>query len=685
MFTFDEASVGGEFEVERGSWTGRLDFILSGIGYTVGLGNVWRFPYKAFEHEGGSFLLPYIIIMVACGFPLYFMDIALGQFSSEGPITVWKMAPLFTGIGYAVVITNMFVCLYYNVLIAYAIYYAMVSFVNLDDDLPWQTCGNWWNTENCTAQRYHHAGPATPIQNQTVEYIMESIIKCMQNKADSFNYTDEQISTFNSTSLALNRFQELREFCMSDLMTERNVSSMANITSPAEEYFMRYVQRSHESTGLGDVGGVSVKLCLSLLMAWFFIFACIVKGVKTMGKVVHVTATVPFILLMVLLIKGITLEGHMAGIKFYVIPKWENLVNLKIWSDAASHTLYSLGIGFGGMLTLASYNKFHNNCYRDAIVVAMTDCVSSILAGMAIFSVLGHMGHITHASMEELPYRFQPHALAYIAYPDGLTRLPAASFWSFIFFLMLVNLGLDSQFGMMETVIVSLSDVFPRVLRTHKAKFAGVCCLLGFLCGIPMTTKGGSQVLSLLETYSSSFNLLTIALAEIVCVCYCYGINEFRKDIKMMIGFEPMYYWIITWSVLSPLVLAFIFVMMIYQQVKSESKLPPWAEAIGRIIELVPIVAMLVVGGVQAYRYGWPNMIRRHKSWGPALPEDRIGDDRYTIRVWNKNTSSLSEDDVKVHEMLPPYSISKDATAPDYRNGLGVVNHGYCDTDNSSV
>lgn len=86
----------GEFEREK--WSKKVEFFLSAIGYAVGLGNVWRFPYLAFKHGGGAFLIPYILMLIICGMPLFFMELALGQHISLGPVSSWAaICPIAKG------------------------------------------------------------------------------------------------------------------------------------------------------------------------------------------------------------------------------------------------------------------------------------------------------------------------------------------------------------------------------------------------------------------------------------------------------------------------------------------------------------------------------------------------------------------------------------------------------------
>lgn len=134
-------------EDERETWGKKIDFLLSVIGFAVDLANVWRFPYLCYKNGGGAFLIPYILFLVIAGMPLFYMELALGQYNREGAATVWKICPVFKGVGYAVIIIALYVGFYYNVIIAWSLYYL---FTSMTSELPWLHCGNSWNSENCT-------------------------------------------------------------------------------------------------------------------------------------------------------------------------------------------------------------------------------------------------------------------------------------------------------------------------------------------------------------------------------------------------------------------------------------------------------------------------------------------------------------------------------------------------------
>lgn len=100
-----------------------LEFILSAIGYAVGIGNVWRFPYTCARNGGGVFLIPYFMMLLVCGIPLFFLELGFGQYSQKSPLTIFNSIPLFKGIGWAMLIASFLSMVYYNVVICWAGFY----------------------------------------------------------------------------------------------------------------------------------------------------------------------------------------------------------------------------------------------------------------------------------------------------------------------------------------------------------------------------------------------------------------------------------------------------------------------------------------------------------------------------------------------------------------------------------
>ena len=144
-----------------------------------------------------------------------------------------------------------------------------------------------------------------------------------------------------------------------------------------------------------NFGTLQWELVLCLLLAWIIVCACLIKGVHSSGKVVYFTALFPYVVLVILLGRALTLPGPGAanGLYFYLSPKWETLKSILLWSDATTQVFYSLGPSFGVHIVLASYNKFTNDTHKDAVIIALSNALTSVFAGFVVFSIIGFMAH----------------------------------------------------------------------------------------------------------------------------------------------------------------------------------------------------------------------------------------------------------------------------------------------------
>ncbi|XP_053107092.1 sodium- and chloride-dependent glycine transporter 1 isoform X4 [Hemicordylus capensis] len=535
-------------------------------------------------------MFPYFIMLVFCGIPLFFMELSFGQFASQGCLGVWRISPMFKGVGYGMMVVSTYIGIYYNVVICIAFYYFFSSMTRV---LPWTYCNNPWNTVDCTG--------VLDVTNTSVG------------------------SSLNLTQL-LN--QTLKR------------------TSPSEEYWRNYVLKL--SDDIGNLGEVRLPLLGCLGVSWVVVFLCLIKGVKSSGKVVYFTATFPYVVLTILFVRGITLEGAVTGIMYYLTPQWDKILDAKVWGDAASQIFYSLGCAWGGLITMASYNKFHNNCYRDSIIISITNCATSVYAGFVIFSILGFMAN--HLGVDVSKVADHGPGLAFVAYPEALTLLPVSPLWSVLFFFMLILLGLGTQFCLLETLVTAIVDEVGNdwIIRRKTFVTLGVA-IVGFLLGVPLTTQAGIYWLLLMDNYAASFSLVVISCIMCVSIMYIYGHRNYFKDIEMMLGFPPPMFFQICWRFISPVIIFFILVFTVIQYrpiTYSTYVYPAWAITIGFLMALSSVICIPIYAVFCILRSEGDSLLQRLKNatrpsreWGPALTEHRTG--RYAPALSPSTESQL--------------------------------------------
>ncbi len=588
----------------RGNWSNKFDFFLASLGAAVGLGNIWRFPYLCYRNGGAVFLIPYSIMLFLVGIPIYLMEFSVGQYTSSGPTSCWQMARMFKGVGIAMVALSSLIAIYYCMVIGWAFYFLFASFTSR---LPWSHCGNSYNSDWC----------ADRISDSNVT---DCIYAGLNATTDGVCYNNTiPVSIYNSTLASAAGLQRV---------------------IPAEEYFLFKVLRVHKSSGIDDMGDFHWDLCLCLLLSWTLVFLILIKGIKSAGKVVYFTATFPYVVLIILFVRGLFLDGYKDGLNFYLLdPDLEKLKDPQVWKDATIQIFFSLGTSSGTMQVYSSYNRFHNNILRDSLMISICNCLTSLLAGFVIFSYLGHLAQTLGVNVSDVAASGP--GLTFIVYPMALTLLPIPTFWSILFFFMVITLGLDSVFAMTECVLTSIQDQFP-LSRKHTSLVTFCVCIVLYICGLSMCNDGGLYMLILLDTYVGGWNFLLIALLECICIAYVYGTYRFSQDIQVMLGpnrccfmswstWSPL--WQACWCFFSPLLVlaVLIYSLVGYKPlVDSEYTYPTWANALGWLITVMNIIVILVTPLIQLVR-GHGTFTNRilmistpTKYWGPALIKHRL-------------------------------------------------------------
>ncbi|CAM4833277.1 unnamed protein product [Rotaria magnacalcarata] len=611
---------------EHHEWDRPIEFVLSLISNSVGLGNVWRFPYLAARSGGGAFLIPYFILYFLIGAPIYYLELALGQFSSRGPATAFILAKgwqgkllgnkrvlnpslIFSGVGFAMIINSVLCMLYYNVVIAWALFYFISSFRKR---LLWSDCGHWWNTALCFV-------PGDRGTTYTING-----------------------TTFNCTKL---QYQNISQYhCTAINLTGR-------VTATEEFYYNLLLQKSKS---FDDFGTPTLYMALSLLVSWIIVCLCIIKGVKTSGKVAYFTAIFPYVVLLILIIYTSTLSGAVDGVKFYIIPKWELVGDFKTWQAAASQVFFSLGLSFGSLMAYSASNKFNNNFFRQMCIVVSCDCLTGVFAGFAVFATIGFLAKALNETVEKYAASSGP-GLAFITYPEAISNMPASPFFAIIFFLMLLALGLGSQFALTDVPITSLVELFPR-LKKQRPIAVVITCVVSYLISITFTCPGGIYFFELLQEYSANTSMLVVGFFEVIVISYIYGFNRFMNDVQMMLNKRAAeYYLFLTWYISAPLL---IIIITITKLISAEPiKLgagggfpdyifPRWSTILGWFIFvfcIIPIPLVFLVNYIKECLFlraekriqiNVPKPIYLHaltennsprEDWGPKRKQNQIG------------------------------------------------------------
>uniref|UniRef100_A0A2K5E111 Transporter n=1 Tax=Aotus nancymaae TaxID=37293 RepID=A0A2K5E111_AOTNA len=522
---------------ERPRWDNKAQYLLSCIGFAVGLGNIWRFPYLCQTYGGGAFLIPYVIALIFEGIPLFHVELAIGQRLRKGSIGVWTaVSPYLSGLGLGCVMLSSLVSLYYNTILAWVLWYFLNSFQH---PLPWSSC--------------------PPDLNRT-------------------GFVEE---------------------CQG---------------SSAVSYFW-YRQTLNITADINDSGSIQWRLLICLAACWAVVYMCVIRGVETTGKAIYFTASFPYLVLTIFLIRGLTLPGATKGLSYLFTPNMQILQNPRVWLDAATQIFFSLSLAFGGHIAFASYNSPRNILS----LINEFDFPEQSISRDDYPAVLVHLTATQPRRVARLPLKAchledfldktaSGPGLAFIVFTEAVLHMPGAPGWAVLFFGMLFTLGLSSMFGNMEAIITPLLDngVLPRWVP--KEALTGLVCLACFLCATCFTLQSGNYWLEIFDNFAAPLNLLIFAFLEVVGVVYVYGMKRFCDDIAWMTGRRPGPYWRLTWRVVSPLLLLTIFVAYVtllarkplsyrawnpqYELFPSrqEKLYPGWVRAACVLLSLLPVL-----------------------------------------------------------------------------------------------
>lgn len=477
---------------EKARWPNQTVFILAAVGSAAGLGNLWRFPYLAYEHGGAAFVLVLLLANLLVGLPILILELSLGQKMQKGTAdAMGKVHPKWKFIGWWALLGPFLVLSYYAVVMGWGLRYLKAAF-----SLEWG--------------------------------------------ADT------------------------------------------------QDFFFNKVLQVSE--GAHVMGGFSYPVLIATVIAWVLIFLCLRKGIKSVSKVVVWTASLPFLLLAILIIRAVTLPGSGDGLSLLFIPDWSALLNSELWLAAFSQVFFSLSVATGIMISYGSRQPEKADITKAAVWVMVGNFVVSLMAGIVIFGTLGYMAHTQGVSVSDV-FAGGP-GLAFVVFPQAISMLPAfAAFFGVLFFTAVVMLAIDSAFSIAEGYNIAIKDRFPKI---PTAKIAIVTTLLCFAVGLVFTTKGGLYYLDIVDHFVVNYSIVIIGILEAILIGYLFKAVTMRKWINTLSDFKLGAWWDFSIKIITPLFLAILLGMNIYREVLTPYEgYPLWA-LIG--IGVIPVVLFPFIG-----------------------------------------------------------------------------------------
>lgn len=305
------------------------------------------------------------------------------------------------------------------------------------------------------------------------------------------------------------------------------------------------------TSGPFEIGNIRFNIFAFLALVWFLNWLIVYLGVeKGIERANKFFMPLLFILTGILVFWSIRLPGAKEGVKIYLKPDFSILSKPGVWIDAFSQIFFSLSLGFGIMITYASYLPRKSGLVTNSYLISCLDSFYSIFAGFAVFSTLGYMAYQTKLSFPDVIQ--ESIGLAFVAYPKAISLLPfLPQVFGFLFFATLFVAGLSSSISIIEAFNSAVIDKF----HYPRKAVTSILCILGFLGSTIFTTGGGLFWTDILDHFLSHYGLVTVGILECVLIGWIYKAEKLRQHINHISDLKIGLWWNITVRYLAPTVL----------------------------------------------------------------------------------------------------------------------------------
>ncbi|OOS08015.1 neurotransmitter:Na+ symporter, NSS family [Moraxella cuniculi DSM 21768] len=302
------------------------------------------------------------------------------------------------------------------------------------------------------------------------------------------------------------------------------------------------------------------NLFISLLVVWvvvlFIMYGGIRKGVELSNKIF-----IPLLVVLfgVMVAKAITLPGASVGMETFFTPNWQAMTDPKVWLAAYGHVFFSMSIGFGIMVTYASYLQKNANLTGSGLVVGFANSSFELLAGIGIFSVLGFMAQASGVPVSEVVKGGI--GLAFIAFPKIISTMgDAGTIIGVLFFASLFIAGLTSMASILQVPISACQDKFGWSKNKSVTIVGGVSAIISIAM---FSSYNAITFVDVIDHFANNIGVVVGAILSIIWVTWLHRqlLPKLISHINGISSFKVGAIWSVMLTIITPISLIIALVL----------------------------------------------------------------------------------------------------------------------------
>lgn len=597
-----------------GAWPHSLSSMLATLGCTLGLFNISRFAILSI-HFGATFIVQFLLLTLVIGIPLFTLHTCLGQCLAAGVMDMWRISPIFQGIGVALLVSQALIGIYSIVGVSWMFIYFRDSFITKQDSYRWaepydsyregaDTMKNMsWKLEETVPDYFN----SIVLQRHNVE-IPESTFGRVKFQV-AFNLAVVWMIVFVSLSKGLKSYGKVvYVFSLFPVFGTLVLSTKLLGLTPTNTSHQVFPQTMWEEFFLNTKCWVAATV--EVFFTWGLLGATAMQ-ITSHNRHRHllnrdtslvVVLTVAVLLLAAFLANTCVAILHSHGFT-YIPSSFEHISTygfLQPDSEPLPPSLASTPVRYMTHTVLVAGSR-----------VTMPGVDSRQQSG------------------------YQVLRLATELVPSTLALLGAdviSPFWAVLFYFILILFGIAQQLCIWHCVITGIMAINTAALKSWETTITFFSCICGFILGLPMTTELGIFVVHFLDyTIGSSWWLMVLYLIEILVVFVVRG-RPYSGETVVATLFSHstgcVQAWaapllVFTWNVILPIALVVVCIMVFkngrFRELYSWRSLthsywPVWTREVGCMLQILPILLVPLGCIVQTCRYlssGPPDILDR--------------------------------------------------------------------------